>query len=182
MADIEEFLSSDEREEWAKLLSDALNGSRTVDDAAMQRAERYLADAEQAHRPWVRIVVRSFIIAGLRNALTRLAKRESVVLMAYNGQPVATTTRIGTKQRRPDGRVEHQISALSVVTWAQLEEWLDMIEQQLAAGLVNQEKGRRLLALRERFPDSIGPGEACGRLGLTIAEYLEDDPAGTETG
>lgn len=159
------------------LLSDALNGSRRVDAEAVDRAEIALADAEQAHREWARHVVRSMIREGLRRRLTTLTKAEGVVLMAHDGKPVATTTRIGVKRRRSDGSTEHQIEALSVVTWPQLEEYLAMIEAQIAAGLVNREKANRLLSLRARFPESTGPADACSRLGMTVEDFLEDRAA-----
>jgi hypothetical protein len=168
-----EYLSPEERVEWNALLSDALNGSRRVDDDAIDRAERMLSDAEQAHRSWVGIVTRGIIRSGLRGHLSQISKAEHVVLMAHNGSVVSTTTQLGVKRRRSDGSVERQLEALSVISWAQLEEWLSLIEAQIDAGLVNRAKANRLLALRSQFPDTVGPAEACERMGVTVEQYLE---------
>jgi hypothetical protein len=170
-------LSPEERGEWSKLLSDALNGSRRVDAAAIDRAELAVREAERKRLPWVGLVLRAILREGLRKRLSRLSKSEAVVLMANNGSPVATTTRIGVRRRRSGGVSEPTLEALSVVTWEQVEAWLTMIESQVAAALVNRAKAAKLLTLHKRFPDSIGPGDACEQLGTTVEAFLTEDPA-----
>lgn len=171
MAD--DFLSPEDREQWNALLDASLNGSRRVDERAVDRAEVQLAGAEDAQRPWARVVTRRFIRSGLRKLLSERAKAEAVVLMDYNGKPVETTMRVGVRRRTDEGKRESTLPLLSEISWPQLDEWLTMIETQLSAALVNRTKARRLLALREQFPDTAGPADACQRLGCTVEEFLE---------
>lgn len=167
-----DMLSPEERNEWDTLLGDALNGSRTVDDAAVTRAESMLADAQQAHQPWASVIVRSLILRGLRAALNAKSKSESVALVSYNGTHVAKTTRLGTKRRRHDGSLESQQVLLHEMSWDELGAWLNMIKSQISSLLVNESMAQRLMPLRDRFPDTFGPREACDLLGMTVDEYL----------
>ena len=174
MAD--ETLSPEDREERDSALDSALGGGR-VDDRSVDRAEGLLVDAEHMGRPWARVTARSLIRSGLRRMLNERSKAQDVVLMPYRGVGVTTTKRLGVRRRVEEGRREHQLVLLHEMTWPELEDWLAMIETQIAAAFVNRAKASRLLALREQFPDTAGPTQACQRLGLTIEQFLERDVA-----
>ena len=162
-----ESIPAEGRAAWHELLSAALNGSRDVNDAAVARAEVALTRYE-----YERAVVRSYTRAGLRRDLNNISKAESVALVAHNGSHVAKTTRLGTRRRRDDGTYESQQVLIHDMTWEELGNWLLMIETQIGALLVNQAMAKKLLILREEYPESIGPKDACVAKGTTIEEYL----------
>jgi hypothetical protein len=169
-----EYLSPEERAERDAALDAALGGGK-VDDNAVTRAETTLYHAESTGRYWARYVSRTLIRSGLRRLLNERAKAESVVLMPYAGNSVTTTTRLGIRRRTVDGVRSHQLALIQDMTWTELEDWLTMVEMQIAAGMVNRAKATRLLTLREQFPDTIGPGDACQRLGCTVDQFFESD-------
>lgn len=160
-------MSPKDRQEWSDLLSAALNGSRRVDTAAVDRAEKALSAF-----PFWRIITRQYVRAGLRKALNDISKTESISMVSYNGALIAKTTRKGVRRRLADGSLEHQQVLWHELSWVELEQWLSTITGQLSAALVNQDSARRLLTLRDDFPESYGPGEACTALGTTVEAFL----------
>lgn len=168
----DKYLSPEDREARDNALDAALAGGR-VDDEAIDRAETLITDAEQARLSWARITVRSLVRSGLRRLLNQRSKAESVVLMPYQGGAATTTMRVGVRRRSDDGRLASQLLLFSEMSWTEVEAFLAMIETHIAAGMVNRAKAGRLLELREQFPDTFGPAEACARLGTTVGEYLE---------
>jgi hypothetical protein len=162
-----DIMPAESRDEWATLLSGALNGSRRVDDAAVERAEKALASFD-----FERVVTRAYVLAGLRRDLNTQSKSESIALVAYNGSHVEKTMRVGVKRRRLDGSLEHQQALYEEMTWAELRVHLDAIEKLLGSLDVRAHAASALLALEQQFPNSIGPEDACRQLGMTVKEFL----------
>lgn len=166
------YLAPDERAECVALMDEVLNGDRSSSPDKVKQFAAGLNDAVQAQRPWAQIVLDRALHDGLHKRLVDFAKQESVVLVAHDGVVVAKATRVGRRRRDGAGRQYFQQSALEDFSWGELEEWLRMIQKNLFALLVNERMAQRLLDLRTLVPDSMGPGDACVRLGTTVNAYL----------
>lgn len=153
--------------EWQEILSGALNGSRRVDDAAVHRAEDALAEYPDA-----RLVERAYVLGGIRRDMNKISKREAVVLVNHNGTGVTKSIRLGVPRRREDGTREAQQVLIHEMTWGELANWLAMIQTNISALIVNEAMASRLLELRDQYPDTVGPAEACERMGTTIEGFL----------
>jgi hypothetical protein len=165
-------LSPEERVELDSLLSSALNGSRNADPAAVDRAEAALVSAEQSGREWPSIVMRQAMRAQLQVELKSIAKDESMAMVDYQGRLIAKTLRRGVKRRNSDGSMSWQQALINEMSWPEFVNWIDMNAAQIEGLRVNQAMADQLLPLREKFPDSVGPGDACSRLGVSIEDYL----------
>ena len=167
--------------EYEKALRDALEPSSAVDHLTVERFVRILEDAVQAQRPWAQLVLdcakRQGLNAILREELVGFTRAEDAALFAYQGDVVSISMRHGRRRRDQEtSRMFWQQALFEDFSWAELAEWLAMINSQIGAALINQEVGERLMGLRAKFPETYGPADACKRLGVTIAEYLEAPP------
>jgi hypothetical protein len=162
-----DIMPGEARDEWTSLLSGALNGSRRVDDAAVDRAERALSSFS-----FERIVTRAYVLAGLRRDLNAHSKSESIALVAYNGSHIEKTMRVGARRRRLDGSMESQQVLYHEMTWAELRIHLDAINKLIGSLDVRAHAANALLALEQQFPNSVGPEDACRQLGMTVEEFL----------
>jgi hypothetical protein len=153
--------------DWDEVLSESLNGTRVVNDAAIDRAESALAEFDLA-----RIVERIYIRNGIRNDLKRITKNENRVLVNYNGTGHSKAAMLGTRRRQDDGTIVYQTEAIHVMSWAQLEEWRQQRSSQVDTERINVHMANTLLSLRDQFPDSLGPADACELLGVTVEEFL----------
>lgn len=167
-----DFLSSDERTERNALMDEVLNGDRATSPEKVKRFAKGLNDAVQAQRPWAQIVLDRALYDGLHKRLVDYAKLESVVIVAHDGTMIAKATRVGRRKRDAAGRQYFQQAAMEDFSWAELEEWLRMIQKNLFGLLVSERMAERLLDLRKQVPDSVGPGDACLKLGTTVEDYL----------
>jgi len=179
---IRSHLNSEERAEFDSALHDALAPSGNVNTRSVERFLHFLRDAEQAHRPWVQPVLKFAQDIGLnailRAELKSVAIAESVGLFAYDGRLVATPLRRGRRRAQVRGEVrqEWEQALFEDFSWAEVIDWLQMINTQIGALLINRAVGERILELREMFPDTYGPQEACTRIGTTLADYLASPP------
>ncbi len=133
------------------------------------------ADLARRDTVWAAALLRDAQIDGLWNALKNELKSESVTLVAHNGSLVGKATRVGAKKRKDDGSEAWAQALIEDMTWEQLEAWLARVMAQISALLVNRSMARRLLDLREQFPETVGPAEACSLLGTSIEDYLAAD-------
>jgi len=152
---------------WQEILSGALNGSRRVDDAAVARAERELVDYSES-----RAVERAYVVQGIRRDMNKISKSEAMTLVNHNGTGVVKSIRLGTRRRRTDGSQEAQQVLIHEMTWDELQNWLVMIRAQVSALLVNDAMAEKLLSLRDQYPDTVGPAEACEQAGTSIEAFL----------
>ncbi len=179
---IRSHLNSEERAEFDEALHDALAPSGDVNPRSVARFLRILHDAEQAHRPWVEPIMQYARDVGLntilREELKTVAVTESVGLFAYDGRLIATPLRRGRRRLQVAGKVrqEWEQALFEDFSWVEVLDWLQMINTQIGALLINRAVGERILGLREMFPDTYGPGEACKLLGTTLADYLATPP------
>lgn len=173
----ERSMSPEERAEYQTLLAEVLGDSHEVDADMVGRYRELLIDASNAQRAWADFVLDAAQLDGLRNDLKRKVKRESIALVDYHGKPVGVATRVGVPKRASSGKSRYVQTLFSAVSWDELAEWLDMINGQIQTLLINRHVAQRLIGLREQFPDTLGPGEACGRLGTTVEQFLAAESA-----
>lgn len=118
---------------------------------------------------------RAFKALALDGAVERagVRMRQDECLVSYNGQVVALPARIGVPARGEDGvRGKHYNQRLWWhCTWPQLQDWLAQQEATRAQQATTIAVVRRILALREKYPDTVTPGEACEREGLDPREF-----------
>ena len=167
-------LSPDERAEWSALLSDALNGSRSADAAAVTRAEAALADAQRAGCDWPAIVTRQMVRAQLRLQLKGVAKSESMVSVSYNGRIVAKTARRGVRARDAAGVQYHQQKLIEDMTWDEFDEWAAMNDAQINGLLVNRHMAKLLMRLHQSHATAATVRDALKAADTTLDELLAD--------
>lgn len=163
---------TDERAEYDTLVNEVLNGDRCVDQGKVTRFRHGLEDAIQSQRPWAQDVMVNATEYGLRKLLKDRAKAEAVTLIDYRGHLIAKTTRIGRKRRTSTGESVYQQTLMDDFSWDELEEWLRTITSQITSLLINKDMADRLLALRQQFPETATPREACAQLGVSVNEFL----------
>jgi hypothetical protein len=170
-------MTDDERDEWEAMLAEAhgdpANGGKATKAMAARLADA-LRDAEQAGRRWAAHVLDDATADGLHGLLKKALKRQSVVLVSHDGRLVGKASRVGVRRAAADGTRQWQQALIHDLTWDELAEWLDGISDLISSLLVNRTMAERLLALRERHPDTVGPAEACARLGTTVTEFLAE--------
>lgn len=170
-------LSPDERAEYDALMSEALNGSRSADVAAVDRAEAALVSAEQAGRDWPSIIMRMAMREQLRVELKSIAKRESMVSVDYHGRIVAKTSRRGVSGRDDAGERYHQQKLIEDMTWQEFGEWVALNDAQIKGLEVNRHMALKLQTLRTSYPDSATVGDALAAAGVTLAEFMAEGAA-----
>jgi hypothetical protein len=167
--------------EYESALRDAIRDSPAVDFRCVERFLVHLESAVQAHRPWADLVLgaasRVGLNAILREEFANITSAEDAALFSYKGELVSVSLRRGRRKKDVvTNKLFWQQALFDDFSWAELAEWLAMINSQIGAALINQEMGERLLGLRSKYPDSYGPMDACLRDGTTLRDYLEQEP------
>lgn len=148
------------------------NREHTTRPARARAVLDLLRDATQAHRPWADAIIEEALIAGLARIIKQREDSRARVL-------VATTT--GTVERKAsravmvvdrEGNKVVQQKLIQEFTWDHLDQHDGMLGRQIGNLADSRRMVARLMELRERFPDTTGPAEACARLGLTVDEFL----------
>jgi hypothetical protein len=166
------YLSPEEREEYASLLDDALNGSRQADVAAVDRMEQMLAQADRIGREWPALLYRYWQREGMRNALKAHAKAQSRALVAHDGRLVSKDTRRGVLRETEDGRQSWQQVLFIDMTWDEFDQFRRRNADDIAALEINEVMAQKIDALRVLAPDSTGIGDACEQIGTTLEAVL----------
>lgn len=127
---------------------------------------------EQVSEPWAEQLLDDAQVDGLWAVLKDRLKAESVVLVNHNGRVIGKSTRVGSRSRKPDGTEVWAQPLIHEMTWAQVEQWLARTLVAVSSLLVNKKMADRLLSLRDQFPESVGPADACAQLGTSVDDYL----------
>lgn len=174
------WMTDEECQEWEAMLAeahgDASNGGKAT-KAMASILRRLLLDAEQAGRRWAASVLDDATVDGLHAMLKKSLKSKSVVPVSYDGRVIGKPMRVGVRRKRADGTKQWQQALIHDLTWDELAEHLRMINEMIGGLLVNQAVARRLFTLREQFPQTAGPAEACSQLGMTVDEFLASEDA-----
>jgi hypothetical protein len=113
--------------------------------------------------------IRSLAIDGARNrAQVRGAQAKSPVWSNLGSKIVMLKDRLPHRRRKPDGRAEKAVlqTLWTEMTWAEFEESVNMLLAQLNALGEHLTAARLILKLRDLYPDTKSPGEACERAGI----------------
>lgn len=151
------------------------NGGSTAEKGA--RYERLLLDAEQAQRPWAAAILDKCRRQGLMADGRRRFQRLTEVPVSYNGEILSMPKALSRKVRRADGEIVHELRLLEFHTWDDVRDKVRAITttvrgyEATLVGLV------RLLELREKYPESSGPAEACRLAGTTIEAVISGEAA-----
>lgn len=157
------------RMELRSLIRDVINGNGNavetgaVADQVLDRLWQMYDDGEH----WVMWWIREYTREGIRRRVIEFVKESSgTVLLSSSGSVVDLPTHVSVVTRRDDGKKSYQLKL-----WWELE-WPDFLS--MVAGrarqrriLTNQIKGfNEVTRLRDRFPESKTPGEACSLAGV----------------
>ncbi|MGH8996029.1 MAG: hypothetical protein ACRDYB_08390 [Acidimicrobiales bacterium] len=172
-----DYLSPDEREERDALFIDVgfeLDGTRRPSPEIGPRMHHLLEDALQAGRSWAGWMLADDAAAGHLKRWEHWDKaRNRVRVMTPAGEIVPRAAVVGVRRRTKDGTSAYYQQALwRELTWSEVEQKLDEARAQLKSARINATTADRLLALRDRLPDSAGPAAACLMLGLDLEAYL----------
>lgn len=174
------FLTAEEREEWESMLTDAVGSAddgAKVTRRAADALKKLLLDAEQAQKKWAGMVFDEATLRGLQGIARSYMKRQSTVMMSHDGEVIGKASRVGIRRKQDDGSQVWQQTLFVDMTWDELAQWLGHIESQVSALLIDKAMVKKIQALRERVPESKGPGDACKKLGTTIKAVLAEDAA-----
>jgi len=174
------FISNEDRAEYESLMQQAWgdNGHTVVTAEAASHMRRLLVEAEQAGRPWASVILDAALASGLQSIGKKWLKNRSLVPVAYDGSLLgSTTTRVGVTHRDAAGSAINEQRLFQFLTWDQLISKQDRVRAQIRAIGISHTAITKLLLLRERFPDSAGPGEALELAGLSVKDYLAADEA-----
>lgn len=172
-----EYLSPEEREEYDALLVEAgfePDGARRPSKEIGSRMQRLLEDALRAGRSWAGWVLADDAEAGHLSRWKRWDKsRNKVRMITPGGDIVPRSAVVGVRRRREDGITPYYQQALwRELTWAEVEQKLDEAKAQRKSVDITAATAHRLLALRDRVPESTGPEAACVLLGVDMEAYL----------
>lgn len=164
-------LNFDERAEWTSLLDDAnkLNGSSR--DRGRE-VVRLLNDAVQAQKLWAPIVQNAILAEGCTQKAKSRLKSVSSALVSIASVDHIRSLAGGIKVRQAGGGTADQQKLFVEMTWTEVDDHVQMLKRQLQELGITIATDEKLLDLRNQFPASTGPGDACQKLGRTIEEYL----------
>lgn len=168
--------SDQEREEWRDLLADVCAATKNSGERKRLYASG-LRDALQAQRPWAQDVDDDARMTGYGTQITTFSQAPSRALVSYKGELLNKPLSLGTRQRDERGAVMHQQELIEVWSWDLVEQKIQDYSKRIAAYKADMYLMLRLLDLRDKFPDSANPKDACSRIGKTVEEFLGTENA-----
>lgn len=160
---------ADERDEYEEMLAEVCNATKNSSER-LDLFDEKLNDAIQAHRPWASDVALSCRRFGLGKEISRFESRNRA-LVSFDGR-VLSLPSVQARKVQVAGEVVYQRELLTLWTW---DELLDKRAEALGAQTSYSARvGHydRLLALREKAPDTATPQEAADALGIDLDEWL----------
>lgn len=169
-------LSSEEREEYDALLQQAGYddaGSRRPSGEIGDHMHELLVDAVRAGRTWAGYVVDDDARTGHLARFKRWDKVRHIIHVEHQSVIVPRAAVMGVKRRNVEtGAVYHQQVLFTEMSWDELIGTLDSAHARIASERITVDTCLKLLALKHRAPESLGPQDACDQLGLDMEEYL----------
>lgn len=164
-------LTPDERAEWNQLLDDANAKGDTTSERGRAVVDM-LDDAEQAQKTWVPYIRGKWLLSGATGEAKARLKVTSTTLVSLKTASSIRPMAVGTKTRTPSGAVADTQKLFIEMTWAEVEAHRDMLLRQLRELGFSAATDNKLLGLRDKYPATKGPAEACRKLGVTIEAFL----------
>lgn len=162
--------SPEERDEYEALIAEIVNATTDTSER-LDLFDDKLIDAVQAHRPWAVDVARSCRRYGLAKEITRFEARNRT-LVSHDGKLLSLPRVQARRVTTATGEQIYQRELIEVWTWEQLRaKRAEVLQSQdtYSAKLAHYD---RLLALRDKAPDTGSPAEAAAALGLDLDEWL----------
>lgn len=161
--------SPTERDEYEDLLAEVCNATKGSTER-LDLFDAKLTDAIQAHRPWATDVARACRRFGLGKEIARYENRNQA-LVSHDGL-LLSVPRVQSRKVMVAGEVTYQRELIEVWTWEQIT--AKRAEAIKASDSYTVKVGHydRLLALREKAPDTKSPAEAAKQLGIDLEDYL----------
>lgn len=131
-----------------------------------------MADATQAHRPWVDVLRHDLLVAGLSRQLRQRRDSRATVLVATTKGAVTRKANRGVRRVTDDGAVAYQQRLIHEMTWDEVAQVIEALGAQLQALSESRQMMRKLDRLRELAPGAAGPAEAAAQLGTTVDDFL----------
>lgn len=171
-------LSPEERDEYDAIMAEAGyddDGQRRPSGEIGPRMRELLEDALQAGRPWAQYILDDDTEYGHLTRFKRWDKDRNQQKVFVGDTVVQRAAVVGVKRKLDGDTREWQQSLWRELTWDEIEQKLKEGVMQQYSGKITATTARRLLSLRERVPESVGPEDACLELGLDFDEYLQSD-------
>ena len=170
------WMTPDERAEWHDTLDDANAHPGTTGERA-EKLLSILAEKAMLGVGWIDETLKHLALHGAQRELKRRHKVASTVLVPFDTAVAIRSMRVGTRSNRSDGSSGFQQRLFEEMSWGEVREHAAMLQGQLRQLGMTISLDRRLLALEERYPDTVGPADACARLGVTVQQFLEQGEA-----
>lgn len=174
-------LSAEERAEYDALLYEAgydEYGQRRPSGEIGDRMHRLLVDAVQAGHAWASYVIDDDAQRGHVSRFKRWDKVRTPMQVNHQSVIVKRSAVMGVVRRDVEtGAAYHQQALYADMTWSELVGVLEGAQGRIASDRITVGIGKKLLALKLRAPESIGPGDACERLGVDMYSYLASEEA-----
>lgn len=166
------FLTHDETDELNAMLDDvnARSGMSTGERGGALIA--LLHDAEQAHVGWASMALDELAEVGAQRLLKQRAKATSSTLVTFKDAATIRSMRVGIRSQRHNGAEFYEQKLFEDITWKELAEHIDSLRRQMKGLGITIATDKKLLKLKQQFPSSTGPGDACRRMGVTVEQYL----------
>lgn len=162
--------SPEERDEYEDLIAEVVNTTTNTSDR-LDLFEDKLIDAMQAQRPWAIDVARACRRYGLAKEITRFEGR-SRTLVSHDGKLMSQPRVQARRVVSASGEQTYQRELIEVWTWEQLAAKRAEVLQAQDSYSAKLGHYDRLLALRDKAPDTASPAEAAAALGLDLDEWL----------
>lgn len=162
--------SAQERDEYESLIAEVVNATTNTTDR-LDLFDGKLLDAIQAHRAWAIDVAKSCRRYGLAKEITRFEARNRT-LVSHDGKLLSLPRVQARRVTTASGELTYQRELIEAWTWEQLRAKRTEALQSQDTYSAKVSHYDRLLALREKAPDTASPAEAATALGLDLDEWL----------
>lgn len=153
------------------LLDDVLAGAETSSDR-VTLALRLLADAQQAHEPWVDSVYRDLVRDGATRLVRAWAQRARVVVPRKSGRTAVRPAVRAIQRVDDEGGTYIQQDLLVAYTWDELRFKREQIVRVMRTYGDDLALIDALNALQDKAPGARTPEDALRALGMTLSEWL----------
>lgn len=174
-------LSPEEREEYDALLYEAgydESGDRRPSSEIGDRMHKLLGDAVQAGRIWAGYVVDDDACAGHLTRFKRWDKGRTLMEVNHQSVIVKRAAVMGVRRRDAEtGVIYHQQVIYPEMTWDELVGVMESAQVRIASDRITVGTCTKLLVLKMRCPESVGPADACAQLGIDMQSYLVSEEA-----
>lgn len=135
-----------------------------------------LEESAREEKIFAQRAIQAFAIEGARQMIAKHLKDEKgTVRIAHNGKIISLPTRLGIAATDVEGVVKqfYQQPLWWEMTWEQFERKVADMQKQRDVLSGEVTALREIERLRERFPESLTPGEACRLAGIDPREFRE---------